>query len=278
MKTLYCALAVLALPVWMNGEDLTVTHTAHAGFLLEGGGKKVLVDALTLPSGRWKYEAPSKEMRTKMEQGQPPFDNIDVLLVSHAHSDHFGPPLVVNFLIHNPKAVLLTTSEVRDLLQKWIPDFPKVASRVVVPPLEWKQSVVQEINGVRIEVARLKHGDEEWPCIVYAFLFDLGGKRVLYASGAGVHFPEEYRELGWAKRGIDLAFFSAGEFIFQFAQDRAELNLPGIEVERELIAAKTPVATHIRPDQLPLIEGLMPQLRKRLPKVVFFNPLEKRTF
>jgi L-ascorbate metabolism protein UlaG (beta-lactamase superfamily) len=261
---------------------LTVTYIAHAGFLLMDGNKKVLVDALTLPPTRWKYDAPSAELREKMEKGQPPFDGVDLLLVSHAHGDHYGPPPVVNFLLNNPKAVLLTTPEVRDLAQKWIPDFKKVAERVIVPELEWKQSATREINGIRVEVARLKHGnDRDWPGIVYSFMLDLGGKKLLYAAATGGYFPEEYQQLGWAKRGIDLAFLCADDLMVRFDEKNSSASVSGegIRMVRDLIAPKTTVMMHVSSDRLPAVERVLPQLQKEIPGLVLFRQaLESRTF
>jgi len=284
MKLLCGALVLLLLPTWMSAADagLAVTHIDHAGFLITAGDTKVLVDALTYGSPRWSYKAPSKELREKMEKGEPPFDGIQLLLVSHAHGDHFGPPPVVSFLLKNPKATLVTTPEVRALAKKWVGNFPKVADRVVAPELEWKQSVSREINGVRLEIARLKHGnDKEWPAIVYSFLLDLGGKKVLYAAGTEGSFPEEYRELGWAKRGIDLAFLGGTDLMVQFGDSNssAQLSAGGIRTVRDLIAPKIPVMMHITPERTAAVEKAWPELQKQLPGLVWFRQeMESRTF
>jgi L-ascorbate metabolism protein UlaG (beta-lactamase superfamily) len=234
----------------------------------------VLIDALTYGSPRWSYKAPSQELREKMEKGEPPFDGIQLVLVSHAHGDHFGPPLVVNFLEKNPKAMLVTTPEARDLAKKWVGNFAKVADRVIVPDLDWKQHVTREINGVKLEIARLKHGNgKEWPAIVYTFLLDLGGKKVLYAAGTEGCFPEEYRDLGWAKRGIDVAFLGGSELIVKFEDPvaSAQLSADGIRTIRDLIAPKIPIMMHITPEMAPAVEKAWPNLQKKLPGLVWFR-------
>jgi L-ascorbate metabolism protein UlaG (beta-lactamase superfamily) len=282
MRLLHLGVAMLALPLCARtaSAELTVTHIAHSGFLLTDGHKKVLVDALTYPSPRWKFSAPSAELREKMEQGQPPFDGVGLLLITHAHSDHFAPPPTVNFLLHNPKAVALATPEARDLMKKWVPDYAKVAERVIVPELEWKQSTTLELGGVRVEVSRLKHGDDgQWACILYSFLFDLGGKKILYAAATDGHFPEEYRELGWAKRGIDLAFL-CGSMLGRLdpADGSVSARADGIEMVRTLISPKITVMMHVIPDLRPAAEKITAEQQKQLPGLIFFKELESRTF
>jgi L-ascorbate metabolism protein UlaG (beta-lactamase superfamily) len=259
---------------------LTVTYLAHSGFLLAAGSQKILVDALTEPAAEWKFATASAEVRQKMEQGQPPFDGIGLVLISHNHVDHHRPASTVRFLLRNPKAVVVTTTEVRDQMQKESPELEQVRSRVVVPELEWKQCTVREIGGIRLEIARLKHGsDKEWPAIIYAFFFELGGKKVLYAAGTTGYFPEEYEALGYAKRGIDLAFLNF-DLMVQLGKDgKPALNVSGIRTTRELIAPRIPVLMHVRPDRLPLVEAILPELQLQLPGVILFeHELESRTF
>ena len=258
---------------------LTVTFIDHAGFMFKAGNKKILADALTEPS-KWPYKAPSPEMLRNMELGKPPFDNISLVLISHNHIDHVSGGSTVRFLLNNPNAVVVTTQEVRESLSG-NPAFETIKSRVVVPQLEWKQRDTREINGIQLETARLKHGDDkEWACIVYAFLFELGGKKVLYAAGTAGYFPEEYTALGYAKRGIDLAFLSHYMLINR-ASDRtpASLNEDKIAQVRDLIAPRTTVLMHIEPGEEGHVDAMLPALQKELPgATVFHSELESRAF
>jgi L-ascorbate metabolism protein UlaG (beta-lactamase superfamily) len=262
--------------------SLTVTHIAHAGFLLAGGGKKALIDALTYPPPPlWKHGAPPRELADKIKKGQPPFDGVDLMLVSQVTGDHFGPPLVVDFLRNNPLAVLVTTSEARRYAEG-AAGYPAVDDRVIVPALDWKQSVVRDVGGIRLEVARLKIGNfREWPVVVYSFLFDLGGKKILYAAGTGGFFPEEYKELGWAQRGIDLAFLCADDLLVRFDYEKktAVLNPDGLRMVREMIAPRVPVMMHVEPELVPAAEKLLPDLEKELPGLVWLHTeLESKEF
>jgi L-ascorbate metabolism protein UlaG (beta-lactamase superfamily) len=264
-----------------QSPGLTVTYIAHCGFLFSSGGQKILADAVIEPSKEWPYDAPSPELLKKMERGEPPFDHINVVLISHNHIDHHSPVLDVKFLLNHPKTVLVTTPEVRWQMEHDSPDFKQIESQVVVPVLDWKQSTTLEVNGITLELARLKHGDDgQWRSIVYAALFEMGGKKVLYAPATLGYFPEEYTTLGYAKRGIDLAFLNFTLAIQPGSGwNGAALNTAGIQTVRNLIAPKVMVLMHVEEPAKASVEKLLPEVEKQLPGTIWFrHELESRTF
>jgi L-ascorbate metabolism protein UlaG (beta-lactamase superfamily) len=284
MAAVICATAgaqVSAANARTQSPGLTVTYIAHCGFLLSSGDQKILTDALIEPSKEWPYDTPSPDLLKKMERGDPPFDHINVVLISHNHIDHHSPASSVRFLLNNPKTVLVTTPEVRWQMEHDSPEFKKVQSQVVVPDLEWKQSTTLEVNGIKLELARLKHGDDgQWRSIVYAALFDMGGKKVLFAPATLGYFPEEYTALGYAKRGIDLAFLNYTLAIQPGpGWSGATLNSAGIQTVRDLIAPKVTVLMHVEAPAKASVEKLLPEVEKQLPGTIWFqHELESRTF
>ncbi len=260
---------------------LKVTYIGNCGFLFTSGGQKILADALTEPSKQYPFAAPSPELLQKMERGEPPFDNINVVLISHNHSDHHSPASSVRFLLNNPKSILVTTTEVRAQMEKDSPEFKKIQSQVVVPQLEWKQNIVLEVNGIKLDFARLKHEDDgKWASIVYAPIFEMGGKKVLYAPATGGYFPDEYKTLDYAKRGIDVAFLN-----FDIAIKRRKagvepvLNPAGMQMVRDLIAPKVTVLMHVEPANIAAVGGLLPEVQKQLPGTVWLqHELDSQTF
>ncbi|MGP8187648.1 MAG: MBL fold metallo-hydrolase [Terracidiphilus sp.] len=279
-----CAAAgaqVAATNAETQSSGLAVTYIAHCGFLFSSGGQKILTDALIEPSKEWPYDTPSPDLLKKMERGEPPFDHINVVLISHAHVDHFSPASTVRFLLNNPRTVLVTTPEVRWFMEHDSPEFKQIQSQVVVPLLDWKQSTTLEVNGIKLELARLKHGDDgQWRSIVYAALFDLGGKKVLFAPATLGYFPEEYTALGYAKRGIDLAFLNFTLAIQPGPKwSGATLNTAGIQTVRNLIAPKVTVLMHVEEPAKASVEKLLPEVEQQLPGTIWFqHGLESRTF
>ena len=62
--------------------QLKVTYIANEGFLISSANKKVLIDAL-FGSGYSHYLTPSEEIHKKMVNAQPPFNDVDLVLVIH---------------------------------------------------------------------------------------------------------------------------------------------------------------------------------------------------
>ena len=81
-----------------NRPPLTVTYVANEGFLIACDSHKILIDALF---GNFKddaYYIPSDSTAALMSEAGPPFDNIDLIAVTHAHLDHFTPEIVTAHL------------------------------------------------------------------------------------------------------------------------------------------------------------------------------------
>jgi len=269
--------AILAVPA---AAGLAVTALGHTGYLFSDGKTKILVDTLTEPAKDYPFEAPAADTLAKLERGEAPYDGVRLLLISHDHSDHYAPEPVVRFLAAHPKAMLVTTGEVVKKLAA-VPGFDAVKARIAAPEIAWKHKLVRKFNGVTIEIDRLRHGDNgKWACQNDAFVFTLGGKRILFATASDGHFPDEYRDLGYAKRKFDLAFFNYNIAIQAAKADKpAALKPQGVAYLKELIGAKTTVLMHITPETAPSVDAMLPELDKALPGVTrFAKELESRTY
>jgi len=78
-------------------DTLCVKLIANAGLLLEYEGTTLMLDGIYGREGH-PFSNLSEDVWNKMLQGEPPFDNIDFLLFSHAHPDHFSPEMTMTYL------------------------------------------------------------------------------------------------------------------------------------------------------------------------------------
>jgi L-ascorbate metabolism protein UlaG (beta-lactamase superfamily) len=78
-------------------KELHINYIANEGFLLFTSNKKVIVDAL-FSDGYGFFSVPSKGIIDSIEKAIPPFNNIDLYLLTHYHNDHCDPALLTNYL------------------------------------------------------------------------------------------------------------------------------------------------------------------------------------
>jgi len=69
-------------------EPLSVQYLGNEGFLVRAGDDAVILDGL-VRGGIPPYVRLPDAARAGLEAAEPPFDDIDVALASHFHSDHF---------------------------------------------------------------------------------------------------------------------------------------------------------------------------------------------
>ena len=95
MKLLFFLIALLSFVNTVSSEStaVTVTYVANEGVLIQSDSKQVLIDALHKPYLS-EYLATPQKVLDDMMASRPPFEDIELLLVSHIHGDHFNAGLV----------------------------------------------------------------------------------------------------------------------------------------------------------------------------------------
>nr|NQU89654.1 PD40 domain-containing protein [Bacteroidota bacterium] len=191
-------LSYITVSTYAQKEKVEVTYVGNAGFLINIGDKKILIDAL-FKGFAGEYEIP-QEIQDKLAKAQAPFDDVDLILVTHAHGDHIDPDMVRQHLQNNPKAIFASTQQLVDALNdstnRWIG---------FKPTKEKSESKV--INGISVEAFYLPHGTDA-RIINIGFLISVNGVTVFQTGD--VDFDqftfEEFRSLQLPEKMIDLSF------------------------------------------------------------------------
>lgn len=214
-------------------QQAKITYIANEGFLIEVDKKKILVDGLfDTIKGNW-CDSPSEIIVKKMEKSLPPFDNIDIIAITHNHRDHFNERVVVNHLLNNPKTKLLCPDQVTKILSK-NPNYKKFQKNIISITPGLYKSLKKNIAGVDIKVLRLEHShnmikDKKTGKKVnkhrnvenIGFLFNINGYKIYHCGDTNPMNEKEYKGFALYKENIDIAllermFLSRGENSFKW--------------------------------------------------------------
>lgn len=186
----------------LNPDLPAILHVQNDGYLISAGGVKILIDGLFLLD----QNPPSPERLVAMQEALPPFNDLDLILITHDHNDHFEPNLVGQHLLHDTEAVVVTTDVTADYIASWFEDADQFEERVMGLHLEPGQAQTVEAAGIEIEVYYLSHGDPTMPN--FGFLFTLDGITFFHTGdivAEDVHL-DDVRQYDLYNRGIDIGF------------------------------------------------------------------------
>jgi L-ascorbate metabolism protein UlaG (beta-lactamase superfamily) len=193
------------VPTPATPTPVTITYVCNDGFILETGDSKILVDALFQ-----REDICDPQLTPLMRAALPPFDDADLVLVSHNHSDHFDPQIVGEYLSLTPGAVLVAEGDAIDALAQAYPGYAGIRERVTAIRLENGEWTSLSLNGIELKTV---NAPADTPNL--AFLASAGG-RVFFHTGdmfISEVVTAAFQAGGLAEAGIDFAFIPFTWFI-----------------------------------------------------------------
>lgn len=187
----------------VKAEPLTLTYVANCGVLVSSGDSKILIDAL-FDKPNPEYRAPTSEALGKIMEGTPPFDGVDLVLVTHNHPDHLDPDLAVRYLETLPGPLLLAPLDAVDEMHKAAADWTRIGPRIISLDLKVGEKDMRDLRGISVTTFRTLHsGDRESPMNIM-YLVELNGWRIFH-EGDSSGKPEVYQGFGLGSTRLDLA-------------------------------------------------------------------------
>ena len=157
---------------------MKITSVGNAGLLIEGNSKKILLDAVygRAPKG---FSPIPQERLEKLVAGNPPFDGITHVLVSHYHWDHYATDIMKRFLEHqNP---VLWMPDTYGMPQK----LPQSARIELLPPQKETVFTMDLGGGDRVDAFIIPHSGREFREVdVVCYSVHLEGKSILALADA----------------------------------------------------------------------------------------------
>lgn len=218
--------------------SLAITYIANAGVLISAAEGKVLIDALHRPYLK-EYITTPDSMIAQMMAGQPPFDGVDVMIVSHIHGDHFHSATVAEYLARQPGVRLVGPPEVKDSLREASADFGAIEAQIHTAPSYVRYDTSSVVVGaIQIEIFNMPHSGSEEQTLTQniATLTTIGGRRILHTGDPG--FEEKpVRAFGFQERDIDIGLLPDWFLAYQ----------EGAELVKKYIQPKTCIGVHVSP-------------------------------
>jgi len=248
-----------------HGTAVGVRYIANEGVLISTRDKRVLIDGLHRKYDDAYSYLPDTE-REKIETAKPPFEKIDLILVSHYHGDHFHPESVGRYLQSDPKAILATSEQVAAEVAAKFRSFTGVKDRIIPITYSFKDRVIKNVAGIDVEFLSVGHGSGRHAAIQnLGHVFSLGGKKFLHLGDA-MPTVETFDHFDLEKQSIDIAFLP---FWFLTSAD-------GRTIIREHIKPKHIIAVHVGPTEA---EAVRQQIKNEFPTAdIFGTLLENRVF
>lgn len=231
-----CILLIL-LSLSVYGKDtVKLTFLANEGAMLQAQGKTVVIDAFVIEPYSI-YNTLSQETWKAMIQKEPPFEKVDLALVSHRHLDHFQPKAAIVFLQAHPETQLLSSKDVTDLLAKE-PGYAEVKDRIQTRLPKVGEVLTWQDGPLSVDFLRIPHGGQRWKD-----LHNLGhvirfGDRSILHIGDAVTTHSAYEIYASQIKDLDVALIP-----YWFYGSKT-----GLKLIQDIFKAKSEVAVHISRD------------------------------
>jgi len=184
-------------------SQIDLTFLANEGVMIAVDNNKVLIDAL-FDNPHPNYEAPPKDMLEGMVSGQSPFDNVELVLITHNHPDHFSPSLGALFIENNPNAVFMAAVDTVSAMKEHIKEWERVQDRIISFDLKPGEMAERTVKDIPVKIFRTLHsGDRESPHNLM-YLIKMNG-RTIFHEGDSDGKLATFKKLGFEKEKIDLA-------------------------------------------------------------------------
>lgn len=135
-------------------DAVAVRYVANSGMLVTAAGRRFLIDA-PIREGIAPYATSSAAERGLLEGARAPYADVDAILITHWHEDHFSPDAVAGHLSSNPRTLLISSPEVVDRVRTAAPGLPAAQLRAVLPAPGSSERVA--VGGVDVHVLRIRH-------------------------------------------------------------------------------------------------------------------------
>ena len=241
-----------------------VTYIANEGVLIEASGKKILIDGLHRFYND-AYAYPPDDLRERLESATAPYDNLDLIFVSHLHGDHFHRESVASHLKNSTKAILAASKQIVSEIEKGFAGYDEIKTKISPVTHEWKKSSEEDFGGIKVKFLGLRHGSERFTWIQnLGHLIEVGGKKYLHIGDADMK-AENFESFKLNNENIDVLFVP-----YWFLQ-----SAEGRKLVEDQFKPKNMIAVHVSPGEA---ESVTRELKSLYPEITVFTKILETKF
>lgn len=213
--------------------QVNITYIANEGVLIHSGDKKVIIDGL-FDDYYDAYLSPDLALRQNMYNGQAPFDQVDLVLATHIHRDHFESKIAGKFLLEHQESKFLSSKQIHDDLKEKYSAFKSIEKQIISHKRD-VYIVKEVVNEIPVMTFFIYHsgGQRNRGIENMGFIITLNGKRVLHLGDSDMDI-ERFKSLDLKQYNIDIALVP----YWYLSDDK------GTQILSELIAPKHLIGIH----------------------------------
>ena len=254
-------------------SQIEVTYIANMGVMISSSTKTVLIDPL-FDKGFNYYSTTPTGIVSKINKGEPPFNSIDLILVTHGDGDHFSAPMITDYLAVNKSVKLVCNNNTSSALRKKT-DSGVDATRIVGITPDLFTSTDTLVNNIQVKILRLRHSGRDDQNDNLGFLIDMDGIKVFHQGDAGgevmqsmaVKRIQEYDSIGIETMEVDVAILNRGSLW--------NSNSPGLQIIKKQMKPKHIILTHFsdnnKQGEWETVEKTIKENENMLPEITVFK-------
>ena len=199
----------------ISQEQNQITYIANEGVFIEYEGTKVYIDVLHQKYKHSLYQFTRTPYRLKLIAGEGPFEEVDLMLVTHLHGDHIHIGDTKELLANNPKTILMTSQQVLDSIG--LVGYQTNQLYAIQPE---DRGLTFQMQGLDIQTFPLIHSYKQrnHAIVNTAYLLDFEGLTILHVGDPELTEENLKRINKAVGKGVDYAllpdwFFAEGDYL-----------------------------------------------------------------
>ena len=232
--------AAAALSSGMLRADVVITRLSNQGVIISDGLEtQIMIDGLVVEPYSI-YGGLPEGLHEQFSQAAGPFAGIDLALVTHQHHEHNQPAYACTFMQKSTTTLLVTSSQVVDLMREKCRQFITASPRVKIISPRYDAPEVIHAGAATVTVFPLSHGVFKYAALEnFGHLVEIGGMRVLHLGDASMD-AADFERAGVAQMKADIVLIP---FLY-FSP------APGVSFIDRFLDAPHKIAVHIPPDEM----------------------------